>query len=147
MTTSDVLALVSAAGVKLSAAGDRLLWRCPGSLPDNFRELLIAHKGELLALLAREEVWAPGAWNQEVADRLLAKLRKGLARMEGDRGRPAVEVAVLRTWLEVAEGYVQDRDQETARGWNVLELLRGTVRLALAPVGNRGEGNGASAIP
>jgi hypothetical protein len=44
---------------------------------------------------------------------------------------PAVRAAALRTWLEVAEGYVSDPEREAARGWDALALLRGAVKQAL----------------
>jgi hypothetical protein len=73
-------------------------------------------------------------WDQAEAERLLAQLREALARVDADvaAGKAsAVRAAAIRTWLEVAEGYVKDRDLEAARGWDALELLRGAVARAV----------------
>src|SRR6516164_875552 len=54
MTAAEVLSRDGALGVALSVGeGGKLRWRCPGGLPAGFRELLLAHKVELLCLLSR----------------------------------------------------------------------------------------------
>jgi len=48
-----ILARASAAGVILEAYGDRIRFNAPYGLPDDLRADLVAHKPEVLALLAR----------------------------------------------------------------------------------------------
>jgi hypothetical protein len=83
----------------------------------------------------------PAPWDQAEAERLLAQVREALARVEGAVAggkAPAARGAAMRTWLEVAEGLVSDREGEATRGWDALDLLRGAVRQALrAAVGEQ----------
>ena len=98
------------------------------------REAIRTHKPALLALLASLQPALAFAWDQAEAEPLLAQLREALARVEAAvvaGVAPAARAAALRTWLEVAEGFVSDRDREAARGWDALELLRGAARQAL----------------
>jgi len=98
------------------------------------REAIRAHKPALLTLLAAPSPARAFAWGQAEAERLLAQLREALARVEAAvvaGEAPAARADALRTWLEVAEGFVSDREREAARGWDALELLRGAARQAL----------------
>jgi hypothetical protein len=122
-----ILAEVRSRGVLLSAGPNgRLRWRCKGTLPKDLLQLLAEHKLALLALL-------PQAWDAVEADRLLAEARAALAQAEVEHraGRvTAVRLNVVRLWLEVAEGYVHNHQFEAQRGWDVMPLLRATVRHA-----------------
>jgi hypothetical protein len=52
MTPTDVLDQARAAGVELWATQrEKILWRCPGGLPDAIRHSLAAHKHGILGLL------------------------------------------------------------------------------------------------
>jgi hypothetical protein len=52
MTAAEVLSEARHMGVVLSVGeGGKLRWRCLGGLPVDLRELLVAHKAELLSLL------------------------------------------------------------------------------------------------
>jgi hypothetical protein len=55
VTAAAVLAEARAAGVRLHATPEgELHWRCRGPLPERLRQLLAAHKPELLALMREE---------------------------------------------------------------------------------------------
>jgi hypothetical protein len=142
MTAAELLADLTREGFTLlpEEAGIRVT---PASrLTPDVRKIIAEHKPALLALLAESRRPATVfVWDQAEADKLLADLREALARVGSAvaaREAPPVRLAVLRTWLEVAEGYVNDREMEAARGWDALALLRSAVREALrAPASQR----------
>jgi hypothetical protein len=69
MTVSVILEQARAAGVHLSATPDgKLCWRSHGPLPEGLRELLAAHKADLLALIGR----LPPVHAEDEAARLVA---------------------------------------------------------------------------
>jgi hypothetical protein len=73
-------------------------------------------------------------WDQAEADVLLARARAAAAHAEVEHqsGRlTEMRRNIVRTWLEVAEGYARDHEREAARGWDALALLRGAVGEAL----------------
>jgi hypothetical protein len=120
MTGADLLAALQDHKVELSALGDKLRWRCPpGTMTEEVRRLLTEHKTELMALLCP-------SWNAAEADHLLVRLRAEVERVIRSFGSnvPQDLANVLRTWLEVAEGYVQDHEKEAARGFDVMAALR-----------------------
>jgi hypothetical protein len=138
MTTAEVLAEAQRRGVQLFAtAAGNIHFRCnghgpfKGGLPTALRQAIGDHKAELLALL-RGPI---PPWDLAAAEALLAELRVGLARIERAqyRGRfPPLLAKVVGDGVAVCEGYVRDHEQEAARGWDALELLRGGVRYTLA---------------
>ena len=145
MTTSDLLADLTRQGFTFAPDGDGIRVTPASRLTAEQREAIRAHKPALLALLAAPLRPAPAfLWDQAEAERLLADLREALARIEAAvaAGKaPPVRLAVLRTWLEVAEGYVSDRERETARGWKAFDLLRRAARHALLAAGGRALGS------
>jgi hypothetical protein len=138
MSVAELLARCRALGVELGIdpGGAALVWEADAEPPTDLLADLARHKADLLDLLARPQQSAPAlAWDQTEADRLLAQLREVLVRTEAAvavRKTPAVRLAVLRLWSEVAEGYINDRERETARGWDALALLRAAVARALS---------------
>jgi hypothetical protein len=139
VTAADLLADLTRQGFTLAREGEGIRVTPVSRLAAEQRRAVVAHKPALLALLA-----APGgasgafAWDQAEADRLLVRLRDVLARVEAAvaaGNAPAVRAAALRTWLDVAEGFVKDREREAARGWDALELVRAAVSRALALAG------------
>jgi hypothetical protein len=57
MTAATVLEHARAAGVRLLATPEGMIhWRGPGPLPEALRQAMALHKGELLALLAGDQV-------------------------------------------------------------------------------------------
>lgn len=95
-------------------------------------------------LLALEEAWRSNqamfetlreTWDQVEAERLLAHLREELARIERQkcRGRFPPELAnVVADGLGIADGCVRNHEQEAARGWDAMQLLRGIVSSLLS---------------
>jgi hypothetical protein len=83
------------------------------------------------------------SWDQAAADALLVELRAEVARIEQSfRGKlPPALSNVLSDALAIAEGYVANHQEEAARGWDALELLRCTVRRIrrLYPAGSNKE--------
>ncbi len=136
MTAAGLLGDLVALGVRFEVVEGRLRVDAPcGVLGDSDLEALVRHKPALLDLLAPRQRPAPAfVWDQAEAERLLAQLREALARVEVEvaAGKaPAARGAAMRTWLEVAEGFVNDREREAARGWDALALLRAAVARAL----------------
>jgi hypothetical protein len=135
VTPAELLADLDRQGFTLAPEGDGIRVTPASRLTGELRHAIRAHRPALLGLLATAQVPAPAfAWDQAEADRLLADLRGRLARVEAAVAAgeaPAVRAAALRTWLEVGEGYVRDRDLEAARGWDALALLRGAVARAV----------------
>src|SRR5262249_5161625 len=102
------------------------------------RQWITTRKPGLLVLLGHE-----GSWDQAGADRLLAELRTGLARIERQQydGRfPEVLGRVVADLVAGGEGYARDHAMEAGRGWDALQLLRGAVPwvLSLAKGGRPG---------
>jgi hypothetical protein len=67
-------------------------------------------------------------WDQAEADRLLAEVRQTAARLEAQHpgGRfPKVLGRVVADLLAVAKDYAAGHEQEAARRWDAMELLRG----------------------
>jgi hypothetical protein len=138
MTAADLLSTLRARGVELLAHEGRLRWRPREAITPEERDLLTRHKAELLGiLLAREDPILPvrpstpsepsaASWNGAEAARLLAALRAEVERVIRPFGSnvPQDLANVLTTWLEVAEGYVQDHEKEATRGLDVLSALR-----------------------
>lgn len=70
-------------------------------------------------------------WDQPEADRLLAQLRSKLAEVEKVtyRGKvPTAAAHLAADGLAIAEGWIANHEAEAARGWDVLDLLRGMVK-------------------
>jgi hypothetical protein len=132
MTPEELLAAATAAGLSVSAKADRLVVRGPRRAQALAEELL-RHKEAILPLVPR----AP-PWDQAEADRLLARVRAALAHAEVEHRAGRMDEArrnAVRTWLEVCEGYVRDREAEARRGWNALALLRSAARYAAKTAG------------
>jgi hypothetical protein len=144
VTAAELLADLTRQGFTLARAGEGIRVTPTSRLTAEQRRAIVAHKPALLALLAGLERWYGAfAWDQAEADYLLARLREGLARVETAvaAGRaPAARASALRTWLDVAEGYVSGKEREAARGWDALRLLRAAVRRALALAGGETAG-------
>jgi hypothetical protein len=138
MTAPELLGYARSAGLTVLADGDRLVLRGPQECEELARQLL-GRKAEILGLLrqpkpngANPTCPAPGltAWDQAEAERLLARLRNELVRIERDyyRGKmPQVAANLAADGLSIADGYVANHDAEAARGWDAMELLRGLV--------------------
>src|SRR5262245_16637915 len=127
MSAAELLADLARRGIRLEAHGDRLRFRPRLALTPDLLAELKTQKAELLVLLGL----APSA----EAERLLTELREALAGIEAAvaAGKaPPTRLAAMRTWLEVGEGFVRDRQLEVARGWDAMGLLRSTVGSALA---------------
>jgi hypothetical protein len=138
-------------GFRLESSGGRLRVWPTDRLTEGDRERLREMRGDVLATLQRngengengetaagtgegrvlpgEPSAAPSSpWDQAEADRLLAELREqaSWSRSEDFGGRfPEVVGHVVEDLLAVAEGYVANQEQEAARGWDALQLLRG----------------------
>jgi hypothetical protein len=75
----------------------------------------------------------PPAWDPVEADRLLARLRAELARVERDvyRGRfPPAPANLAADSIAIAERLIREHEAEAARGWDAMELLRALVAKA-----------------
>ena len=136
MTAAGLLVDLVARGVRFEVVEGRLRVDAPsGVLGDSDREALVRHKPALLDLLAPRQRPAPAfVWDQAEAECLLAEVREALARVDeavAAGKAPTARGAAMRTWLEVAEGCVNGREMEAARGWDALDLLRGAVARAL----------------
>jgi hypothetical protein len=134
MTAAKLLADLTRQGFNLTPEGDGIGVRPASRLTGQQREAIRAHKPALLTLLAAPRPTPAFAWDQAEAERLLAQLREVLSRVEravAAGTAPSARGDAMRTWLEVAEGFVSDREREAARGWDSLELLRGAARQAL----------------
>ncbi len=76
--------------------------------------------------MAEEQSCVP-AWNPAEADRLLAELRAEVDRLrQADfRGRfPEPLATVVNDYLELGQQYIEQHEQEAARGWDALALLQ-----------------------
>jgi hypothetical protein len=139
VTATGLLADLARQGFNLTPDGGGIRVTPASRLTGELRQAIRAHKAALLDLLScRKDPAPPFAWDQAEAELLLAQLREALARVEGAVAAckaPAVRAVTLRTWLEVAEGVVSDREREAGRGWDALELLRGAARQALRAAG------------
>jgi hypothetical protein len=121
----EFLRQARAAGLRVQADGDRLVIRGPkhaGALA----KALLDRKAEVLPLLG-EPVAGTGRWDGAEENRLLAELRAEVERVNREvfRGSPpSLFRTVAADLLAVGEGYIANREQEAARGWDVLKLLR-----------------------
>jgi hypothetical protein len=134
VSAAELLVELNRQGFILTVEGDGIRVTPAGRLTAELRQAILGHKPALLALLATRQGPAP-AWDQAEAERLLAELREGLARLERawPGGKfPPVKANVVAIFSEVCDGYVRDHDLEAARGWDALALLRGAVRRALS---------------
>lgn len=106
MTAPDVLAEVRAAGVQLHATPEgNLHWRCPGPLPDRLRQLLAAHKADLLALLPAPIAPAdlPDDWRDTWGERAaIAEFDGGLSREDAE-AQALADVLWQRGLFDAAE--------------------------------------------
>jgi hypothetical protein len=78
----------------------------------------------------QESTLASPLLDQTLAGRLLAELRAEVDRIrwrDFAGALPPALAAVLHDALALGEQYVREHDQETARGWDALGLLRGLV--------------------
>jgi hypothetical protein len=149
VSAAELLASLTREGLTLDPEGEGIRVTPASRLTPAARQAIAAHKPALLDLLAAlRRPTSAFAWDQVEAERLLAEVREALARVEAAvaAGKaPPARRDVLRTWLEVAEGFVSDREREAACGWDALELLRGTARqVRRAAAGGPAE-NGAGA--
>jgi hypothetical protein len=116
----------------------------------------VDRKSEAVALLQEAQIASPEsglagttipAWNQNEADRLLAHLSGELARIKREkyRGRfPPGMATIITDGLSIADRYVRNHEQEAARGWDVMELLRDLVSSLLSMArGDRRQGDSA----
>jgi hypothetical protein len=149
VTAAELLADLARDGFTLVPEGEGIRVSPVSRLTPARRRAIAAHKPALLALLAAPRRPAHTfVWDQAEAERLLAEVREATAHVEAavNAGQaPPVRLAVLRTWLEVAERYVSDRECEAAGGWDALELLRGAARQARRVAAAGAAGSGASA--
>jgi hypothetical protein len=134
---TELLAELGRAGFTLELAGDGIRVRPASRLTPELRERIARHRTELLACLGATPNPVPGVppWDQAEADRLLTRLRDGLAQIERDQysGKFPPHLAIVTAnGVKVCEAYAQDHEREAARGWNALELLRGAVSDLLA---------------
>jgi hypothetical protein len=142
VTAAELLADLTREGFSLVPEGDGIRVTPVSRLTPTARQAIAAHKPALLALLAAPPRGMPTfVWDQAEAERLLGEVRGAIARVEAAVAAgeaPPVRLAAMRAWLEVAEGYVMDREREAARGWGALELLRAAARQACqaAPPGS-----------
>ncbi len=126
MTAAQVLEALRARGVEVVAAGDRVRYRPPGAIPPELRAELVAHKAEVLRLLASAAEPSPGAVTRPDHAELARALALPLAHL--DR---VLRVAV--PWLEVPLYFVPEATNaeelvaagEARRGavWTRRELL------------------------
>jgi hypothetical protein len=103
--------------------------------PQDLEAALAWHK----RLLTLGEAWRSdqarfetlrSAWDPAEADRLLAHLRTELARIKWEKFRGQIPPAlanVTADGLVIAEGYIRNHEQEAARGWDALQMLRDLV--------------------
>ena len=110
MSVHDLLDILTNAGVTLTVAGDTLRYAAPaGALTPALRERIAAHKGELIALLARPkpaietmEVIPIGACPLWVYDRLYPP---------GPGEPPAIPPPADLSKAEIAEALIAARKQ------------------------------------
>jgi TubC N-terminal docking domain len=135
VTAAELLADLTCQGFRLTREDDGISVRPASRLTGELRQAIRTHRPALLALLAVPARTAPVfCWDQAEAERLLAQMGEALARV--DRAvaagkAPTARADAIRTLRDVAEGYVSGREQEAARGWDALELLRGAAQRAL----------------
>jgi hypothetical protein len=73
-------------------------------------------------------------WDQAAAEGLLADLRATVERLKHDdfRGKPPpIFVTLAAGAIAIAEKHIANHEAEAARGWDVLDLLRGRKRVLL----------------
>jgi hypothetical protein len=86
MTATELLDDLACRGFTLAREGDGIRLTPATRLTVDLRQAIAAHKPALLALLAGPDRPSGGfAWDQAEADRLLARLREALARVEAAR--------------------------------------------------------------
>jgi hypothetical protein len=95
-------------------------------------------------LLLLEEDWRSNqamfetlreAWHQVEAERLLAHLGEELVRIKHEKHRGQFPLAlpnIVADGLAIADGYVRNHEQEAARGWDAMKLLRSLVSSLLS---------------
>jgi len=65
MSASDLLTRAQALGAHLWVEeGEALRWRCPGGLPADLKESLVAHKKGLLEVLRTRKPACPATWHR-----------------------------------------------------------------------------------
>jgi hypothetical protein len=146
MSPLDLLSEARAAGLVVTTDGDKLLIRGP-KRADALARQLLAQKAEVLPLLTTLDVTQPPRpaqpavdampWDAAAADRLLAEFRYDLAQLERERFHGQFFYpfsAYVADGLALAEGYVVNHQQEAARGWDSVELLRDLVTSTLRTV-------------
>jgi hypothetical protein len=90
------------------------------------------HGTPLARILARFESEPVRVGEPSDAERALAELRDVIreAEVEHFAGRFTPDAAaIFSDWIEVAEGYVRDRDRLREAGWDATELVRQLARL------------------
>jgi hypothetical protein len=135
MTAAAALARAHAAGLALAVAGDRIHWRGPRPPEDLLAELL-AHKPELLALLAESE-------RPAIADALLAAAERGAAAVAAGPADDieAAEAEAIRAEADEPATEPAERHRELIRPFLMAALLhqghkrkRTSYRPRLTPV-------------
>jgi hypothetical protein len=123
----QLLADIAAQGIELQAYGDQLRFRPAGALTPELIQQLRIHKTELLARLSNERT---PPWDQAEADRLLSELQEEVERLRRElfAGKfPKDLDTVVKDGLDIAASYIRNHEEEAARGWDPLELLRGVL--------------------
>ena len=143
MNANELLSAAHDAGLTLTVDGSRLVVRGPKKAGDLAKQLL-NRKSEVVALLQEAQIASPepglagttiAAWDQNEAERLLDHLRTELARIKREKhsgGFPLALANVIADGLAIADGYVRNHEQEAARGWDAMKLLRSHVSSLLS---------------
>ncbi len=105
MGAPDVLAHLSALGVRLTRAGDHLIAEPSSALTDSLRAMIRAHKAELLAALEEPQTARQAALARERKERALAYLeahpearRACFADVQSDSVHIVLTVALREPW-------------------------------------------------
>ena len=121
MTPTEILATVTAAGIRLRAEGDRLVASPRDCLTDELRSLIRGHRAELLAALSSASVHAGGPCEEESHHHA------------PERGAECMRCANLRMTLEVHEGTRRVFWWRCTKGHALLEGRNYGERGMLAP--------------